>query len=606
MSLQKRSEWEGIDNEAENHLAGAGLFPGADAAAGPAAVQAAAQGAEAAAAYQLADGLYYILLDQDGGLVGRVVKGVKEGGQVVWKVIQSHDEPAAQETLDQLVADDAAQPNVTLDYGKLTASSTAQGVADYLQGQLDNMDGIVPNEAAKSALAAFVEDALSTLASKSVSSPDNRLTVPAGTVAGIVQQARDARAALEEVLERNGIALNRNAETVIRLLWQDVDSASPCQITLAKELKDAVGDCALQVLLGGGGQYIEISPASMAQLLDQYGTLSVQIAQTGGSLYTVSFLDETGEVLEQAAASVTVALPASGPLNTVMVSYAGGSDNWGGQYDGGTGTIAFDTRYSGQYEVLQNDIAISDIEGLDGEAKTAIAFLVSKGYMEAPDGVFQPGAPLSRYDFTQALVGMFFALDRSLTTTFPDVPGDSGYYAYVASAEAEKLVEGYDGNFFGEENITVEQMLAIAARTMRERKGYLAPEDGDRYLSAYGDADQVSDWARKLVAQTVRDGIMDRRDALTPKGEVTRAQAALILYRLFLRLYEVSPVALELPSLSETPVVSEAPTETEPADGETAEGGFPAWAVAVVSSVAAAGAGAIGAGIYFKKKKNQA
>ena len=580
-------------------------YPAADIAADAMAQEAvnATGGVEPSAVYRLADGLYYILLDQGGTLAGRVVKGVKEQGEAVWKVIQSHDEPADQEELDQLVIDAASTPNVSLDYGRLTASSTVRGVADYLREQLDNMDGLTPNDPAKNALAAFVESALSTLASASVTGPDNRLTVSAETVSALAQQALDAQAALEAVLERGEVSLNKSSEAVPRLLWQDVDNGSPCQVTLTRELADAAKGCALQVLLGGNDLYIQISPSGMAELLKQYGTLSVQISQSGNNVYAVNFLDESGEVLEQIGVPVTIALPASGPLNTVMASYVGGSDNWGGQYDESDGTIAFETRYSGQYEVLENDIAISDIGELDQETRTAIAFLVSKGYMSAPDGAFRPELPLSRYDFTQALVGMFFALDRGLTTSFPDVPRDSGYYAYVASAEADHIVEGYDGVFFGEQNITVEQMLAIAARTLRERKGYLAPGDADGYLSSFADADQVADWAKELAAQTVRDGLIDRTGTLDPKGEVTRARAALILYRLFLRLYEVSPVALELPAAAEVPEATEAPEASEaPAREQTEDdGGFPTGVVIAVSAVVLAGA--IGAGAYIKKKK---
>lgn len=51
----------------------------------------------------------------------------------------------------------------------------------------------------------------------------------------------------------------------------------------------------------------------------------------------------------------------------------------------------------------------------------------------------------------------------------------------------------------------------------------------------------------------------------------------------------------------ETP---EEPTATALVDSGKQSGGFPAWAV-VVLTAAATGAGVIGAGIYFKKKKDQ-
>lgn len=171
----------------------------------------------------------------------------------------------------------------------------------------------------------------------------------------------------------------------------------------------------------------------------------------------------------------------------------------------------------------------------------------------------------------------------------------------MASAETDNIVEGFgDGTFSGDRNITVEQMLALAARTLRERKGYVPPENAEIYLSSFVDADQVAGWARDLVAQTVRDEILERLNALNPQEEVSRSQAALILYRLFLRLYEVSPVALELPPAVEAdgPETTSAPEK----DDETDEGQFPV-AATVIAGVLVLGAGAAGGFFVAKKRK---
>ena len=77
--------------------------------------------------------------------------------------------------------------------------------------------------------------------------------------------------------------------------------------------------------------------------------------------------------------------------------------------------------------------------------------MVSKGYFSLEDGKFLPREPLNRYAFSEALVGMFFALDRDAQTAFTDVPADSPYYPYVASGEQSRILEGFDdGTFRGE------------------------------------------------------------------------------------------------------------------------------------------------------------
>ena len=291
--------------------------------------------------------------------------------------------------------------------------------------------------------------------------------------------------------------------------------------------------------------------------------------------------------------------------STVMASYTGGSDNWGGQYDETAGVLAFETRYSGQYEVMENSVQIADITALSEEAQTAIRFLVSKGYLSLDEnGLFNPWQPLTRYDFTRTLVSMFFALDRSLSVSFTDVPEESEYYAYVASAKANGLVQGVtEESFAGEQNLSVEQMLTVTGRTLAERKGYAVPEDAGVYLSVFTDGGAVSEWAREHTALSVREGLKDRGGMLEPQGSITREQAAVALYRLFLRLYEVPPVALDLPPESE-----EAPDE-EKEDGVSESGEEPGnGTVILIASAAGAGvlAGAAAAVIILKKRKTTA
>lgn len=213
-------------------------YPAADPAADSAAKSAseAAGGGDSSTVYTLADGLYYVLVEKDGSTTGAVVKGVKEKGAVVWKVIQTHEEPAAQEELDQLVAQEQSTPNLSLDFGKLASLSTAGEVAEYLQDRLDNLDGLTVNDPAKSELALFLENAMASLASAPVSGPGNRLTVSAGTVSELANQAQSAKTQLDELFARNGITLNKELEVLLRILWQDVDGTAPCQVTLDRDL----------------------------------------------------------------------------------------------------------------------------------------------------------------------------------------------------------------------------------------------------------------------------------------------------------------------------------------------------------------------------------
>jgi hypothetical protein len=155
---------------------------------------------------------------------------------------------------------------------------------------------------------------------------------------------------------------------------------------------------------------------------------------------------------------------------------------------------------------------------------------------------------LTKYDFITALVKMFFALDRETVTSFSDVPPDSEYYAYVSSAEAGNIAKGNGyGEFEGDKSISPEEVVALCARTLAEKKGYSYPEDPGEYLHFKDDV-EIDDWARQDLALAVREGLIPGDGTLSPDGEMTRAESALILYKLFMLLYETSPLAFDLDS----------------------------------------------------------
>lgn len=548
-------------------------------------------GGEITGIYKLADGVYYVIAVIDGAEQGALIRGVKENGKITWKVVQKDASPLPSEDLEHLVAGLLSRTNMSLDYSKIPGFSSFRNILDYLQDRLDNMDGVFPNDAAKTDLAAFIETSIAGLCSGSVSGKDNRLSVDASTPGDLVSQARSAWREIESLLGKNGAALNKDVVIVIRILWQDMDWSEPCQLTLDSSLADAINGCTVQLLLADGRHYVQLSADRLKTLLGRYGSLGVQLSKTGEDTYTINFLDSEDKIIGQLPAAVTIGLPAGSMTSTIMASYSGGSDNWGGQYDSSANIISFDVRYSGQYEVLENNLQIDDIGGLPEEAQAAIRFLASKGFLALDGSSFNPSGSLTRYQFTQALVGMFFALDRELATGFEDVPAGSGFYPYVASAEARGIVAGYDDvTFGGGDSMTVEQMLALAARTLIDQKGYAAPTDVEQYLSSFEDWADIDGWALQQVALAVRENLVDRGGALTPQADITRAQAAVILYRLFLLLYEVPPVALDMPPV----------TETE----DAAPGSSPAVIAAAAGGVAALGCGA-GAAWYFLTKKKK-
>jgi len=551
-------------------------------------VLAAAKVSQAAEVRQLTDGLYYVLYEEQGTYRGALVRQVREKGRPVFRLERTDREPVEQTDLEPLVAQAMTQSNLVLDFKQIGSGATLDGLRTYLQGLLEDMDAPAPNDPAKGELAAFLDSAVSALSTGSLTGKKGRLAPTRDEIAALAEQAKAARDGLAEVLEDNGVDLNKTVVPVVRGIWEDVDLDEPCAIALTEDVARALDGCDLQILLGSAKTYFRFTADDLEELTGEFSGLQIRFSQEGDGVYAIHFLDGEGELVDELMCPVTVSLPAAGPLDTIMATYGGEVDNWGGQFDAATGAISFEARYSGTYEVLENDVDIRDIDALSEESRAAIAFMVSKGYLKAEDGLFCPGDPLTRYEFTQALVGMFFALDRGAECDFPDMDAGSPYYPYVASAQAKGIVNGYsDGTFSGEDTITREQVFALAARTLMDQKGYAQPREPERYLSSFGDRAELSDWAAEQVALAVREGIATRGAVLAPQADITREQAAVVLYRLFQLLYEVPVTALDLPE-------------------ENGSDGMPVGAVVAfcVGGAALVG-GAVAAGVAVTRRKRK-
>ena len=483
--------------------------------------------------YQMSEDLYYIVIYIDGKVSGcAAVKQTMQG----FRLVSTETEAASEDALHALVQQDQQTANITLDY-----NAAGEDKAGYLAEALQTMDGTVVNDAAKGEIAAYMENAVTESSVTDVKCRRNAATIDADTIAQSLSQAQAQKDALDQTL--TGVTLNKTVRIVLRIVCTGLDEGEPVQVTFDPSMLEALGDAqCVQVMLGDAQHSIAVDTEALTKLCQTHGKLIVQVQQQDGK-YVISLLDGEQNPLDKLSESLTFTLPAESETATVLASYEGGSDNWGGQYDGINRTIEFTTPYSGTYEVIENASEIVDLADCAEQTAAAIRFMVSKGYFSVDDaGNFDPNGTLNRYTFAEALVRMFFALDRSLTTSFTDVAQDSPYYAYVASGEQDDIIEGFEDNTFrGETDVLREQVIALCSRTLVDKKGYSYPDDPAAYLT-FADADTIADWARETTALAVRETLIDGTGTLAPQQAITRGEAALLLYRLFMLLYE-PPVA---------------------------------------------------------------
>lgn len=520
--------------------------------AGEAAWKAYGEKSEVTAIYEIVTNeIFYVILEIDGVRKGALVKGYLKNGKLKWKVTEKHDEPIEESVLEDVAKDATNKSNVSLDFEKISSFKDEDDLVDYIKKALNNMEGVAPNDVAKGELISFIETSISSICTNFVSGRGNRFTLNKKALKDLANKAQDIKEEVNEFLSEKEISLGKEINIIIRIVWKNCKDKKPCSITLDPELYKHLKGASVRLMLGKSGCFVQISAENAKKLAEKYPNMKIVFSKTGDDTYAIQYETEKGKKIDKLPdpVKVTFGVPADSLICTVMATYSGGSDNWGGQFDPASGTLSFDTPYSGQYEVLENNVQIDDIGDLSEESQKAIRFLVSKGYLGLDGKNFLPYGTLSRYQFTQALVSMLFMLDRSETTTFTDVPEDSPYYAFVASAQAKNIVEGYDAETFGGEiNMSVEHMLALAGRTLVEQKAYTVPGNPNEYLEIFTDRGKISDRTAAHVALAIREGLFKDIETPDSQAEITREQAAVILYRLFLLLYEVPPVDLDMPS----------------------------------------------------------
>jgi len=176
-----------------------------------------------------------------------------------------------------------------------------------------------------------------------------------------------------------------------------------------------------------------------------------------------------------------------------------------------------------------------DLDGYEW-ARMEIEALASEGIIRGTsDTTFSPGAKIKRADFVCLLVRAF-KFTAEVDSNFADVKPGEYYYQEVGIAKKLGIILGTGGNKFRPtDNISRQDMMVIVARAMK--LAGMKPKNSPSDLSGFKDANEVAPYAREAVAMLVGDGIiLGSNGKINPQGTATRAETAVILYRV-LQLY---------------------------------------------------------------------
>lgn len=165
-------------------------------------------------------------------------------------------------------------------------------------------------------------------------------------------------------------------------------------------------------------------------------------------------------------------------------------------------------------------------------AQVEIAAVVGDSVMTLTDGNFNPEGKMSRVEFVKALLKVLGQEDLDLTSVakFSDVAASSDIYAPIARSQQLGLVYGYpNGKFLPDNAVLRDEAQSVISHIT------IDADVDSSIVAKYADADKVPAWANEVYAKTLSYGIYvnhPNENELRPTDELTRAEAAVLLYRL--------------------------------------------------------------------------
>lgn len=204
-----------------------------------------------------------------------------------------------------------------------------------------------------------------------------------------------------------------------------------------------------------------------------------------------------------------------------------------GRYIAAAGAVVFHPTHFGRYAVAFATKTFEDIHSY-GWAKKEIEVMASKGVINGTaENTFTPQAEITRADFTTLLVRAL-GLTADIDAGFADVNKSDYYYDAVAVAKKLGIVKGQSDNAFNpNEKISRQDMMVMTARALRSvNKMNTSSSSGN--LNRFLDKASVAPYAAEDIEALINEGLIQGGgQRLDPLSNTTRAEAAVLIYRLY-------------------------------------------------------------------------
>lgn len=170
-------------------------------------------------------------------------------------------------------------------------------------------------------------------------------------------------------------------------------------------------------------------------------------------------------------------------------------------------------------------------------AQQSIEALASKGVINGiSDTSFAPEANITRADFLVILV-RGLGLTAGFNDNFSDVSPAKYYYEALGIARELGITDGAGNNLFKPDTPVSRQELMVLGSRALSLSGAAMPAGSADDIRKFSDRAELAAYAVEDVAAMVKEGIVSGSGSkLNPHANATRAEAAVIVYRIINKL----------------------------------------------------------------------
>lgn len=328
---------------------------------------------------------------------------------------------------------------------------------------------------------------------------------------------------------------DKNTITVISLEASSIND-NVSELILTKDLLEkAINENVDVIEASFGKSLIEIKPNFMGK--DIKSDIKIRLEKNNDATFIK--LEQDGKELNKLEKPVKIILPYNSSvsnkdnLTVVLVEKDKTKSLVGGIYDLSTNSVTFLTHKLGEFRVEENTVEFKDLASYSW-AEQAINIMAAKGIIggKATDK-FSPADNITRAEFA-ALISRMLKYNEDIqgNLTFSDVKADNWFYKPVLTVCMNGLINGKSStNFDPNGNITREEMSKIIGLVLAQSS---YKKQDKKLLTKFSDGSTIASWAEEGAAISIYNGVIQgANDRFNPKANATRAEAAVMLYRLY-------------------------------------------------------------------------